>query len=83
MNDAPDDPEARLGWLEQQAESAYEAMYDARPGATLAARYNDAKEFLHDAIALAGQLGRVETAERLSLRLAAIKAVYRSQFPNP
>jgi hypothetical protein len=80
---APDDMEARLDWLERQAESAYEAMYEVPAGTALAARYNDAKEFLHDAIALARQLGRSETAERLSQRLAAIKAVYRSQFPNP
>jgi hypothetical protein len=82
MDDIPDDPEARLDWLERQAESAYEAMYDTPAGSALAARYSDAKEFLYDAIALARQLGRIETAERLSQRLAAIKDVYRSQFPN-
>jgi hypothetical protein len=76
----PDNPEARLRWLEQQAELAYEAMYDAPPGAALAGRYNDVKEFLHDAIALAHRLGYAATAERLSKRLAEIKAVFRSQF---
>jgi hypothetical protein len=75
-----DDPEARLRWLEQQAELAYEAMYDAPFGS--AGHYSDAKEFLHDAIALARQLDHVATAERLSQRLDAIKAVYRSQFSN-
>jgi hypothetical protein len=75
-----DDPEARLRWLEQQAELAYEAMYDAAPGAALAGRYSDAKEFLYDAIALAEQLGHAATAERLSKRLTHIKAVFRSQF---
>jgi hypothetical protein len=75
-----DDPEAGLRWLEQQAELAYEAMYDAPPGAALAGRYSDAKEFLYDAIALAQRLGHAATAERLSKRLAHIKAVFRSQF---
>jgi hypothetical protein len=56
-------------------------MYDALPGAALAARYNDVKEFLHDAIALAHRLGQAATAERLSKRLVEIKAVYRTQFP--
>ena len=76
----PDDAAARLRWLEQRAELAYEAMYDAPAGSGSAAHYSDAKEFLYDAIALASRLGQVETAERLSRRLAEIKAVYRSQF---
>jgi hypothetical protein len=75
----PDDAEARLRWLEQQAEQAYEAMYEAPSGAT-AAHYSDVKEFLHDAIALARRLGHAATAERLAQRLYEIKAVYRSQF---
>jgi hypothetical protein len=77
----PNDPDERLGWLERQAELAYEAMFDAPGGSPLAARYNDAKEFLHEAIALAYRLGHANTAERLSQRLAEIKATYRSQFP--
>lgn len=80
--DPPDNLDARLDWLERQAESAYEAMYDAPAGAELSARYNDAKEFLHDAIELAKRLGRTATVARLSQRLATIKAVYRSQFPG-
>jgi hypothetical protein len=79
-SDPPDDEQARLRWLEQQAELAYEEMYDAPAGSGSAARYSDAKEFLYDAIALAGRLGQVATAERLSRRLDEIKAVYRSQF---
>jgi hypothetical protein len=77
----PDDAEARLRWLEQRAELAYEAMYDAPAGSASAAHYSDVKEFLHDAIALAHRLGHAATAERLAQRLAEIKAVYRSQFP--
>lgn len=75
----PDDPEARLRWLEQQAEFAYEAMYDAPTDLSAAGSYSNAKEFLHDAIALARRLGDSATAERLSERLTEIKAVYRSQ----
>jgi hypothetical protein len=56
-------------------------MYEARAGSELAARYSDAKEFLHDAIGLARRLGRSDEAERLSRRLAEIKAVFRRQFP--
>jgi len=75
-----DDSEARLRWLEQQAELAYEAMYDAAAGSATAAHYSDVKEFMYDAIALARRLGHAATAERLTLRLSEIKAVYRSQF---
>jgi len=71
----------RLRWLEAQAEQAYSAMYEARPGSDLAARYSDAKEFLHDAIGLAHRLGQAEEAERLAQRLAEIKTVFRRQFP--
>jgi hypothetical protein len=76
----PEDSEARLRWLEQQAELAYEAMYDAPAGSATAARYSDVKEFMSDAITLARHLGHAATAERLTLRLSEIKAVYRSQF---
>jgi hypothetical protein len=79
-SDPPDDAEVRLRWLEQRAELAYEAMYDAPAGSASAALYSDVKEFLYDAIALAHRLGQSATAERLSQRLAEIKAVYRSQF---
>ena len=77
----PDGTMGRLRWLEAQAERAYSAMYEARPGSDLAARYSDAKEFLHDAIGLAQRLGQAEEAERLSQRLTEIKTVFRRQFP--
>jgi|SRR5579872_6896235 len=76
----PDEAEERLRWLEQQAERAYEAMYDAPAGSAAAAHYSDFKEFICDAIALARRLGHLATLERLTLRLAEVKAVYRSQF---
>jgi len=70
----------KLRWLEAQAEQAYCDMYDAQ-ASQLAARYNDAKEFLYDAIGLARRLGQADEAERLSKRLAEIKAIFRRQFP--
>jgi hypothetical protein len=82
MDEAPPDGTVnRLRWLEAQAEQAYSAMYEARPGSELAARYSDAKEFLHDAIGRARSLGLDDEAERLSRRLDEIKTVFRQQFP--
>jgi hypothetical protein len=76
----PDGTQARLSWLEAEAEKAYDALYDARPGSATAGLYSDAKEFLTDAIALAQRLGLAAEAERLARRLAHIKAVFRGQF---
>jgi hypothetical protein len=70
----------KLRWLEAQAEQAYCDMYDAQ-ASQLAARYNDAKEFLNDAIGLARRLGQADEAERLAKRLAENKAIFRRQFP--
>lgn len=75
-----DGEERRLRLLEEAAEKAYSDMYEARSPTVAAALYSDAKECLHDAIALARSLGRHGEAERLGKRLAHIKAVFRSQF---
>jgi gluconate kinase len=81
MSGIPSEDDERLRWLEAQAEEAYDRMYDAGfRGAT--ACYSDAKEFLYDAIGLARQLGKLDEAERLSNRLAHIKAVFRNQFTS-
>jgi hypothetical protein len=81
MEDVPPEGAAnRLRWLEAQAERAYSDMYQARAGSELAARYSDAKEFLHEAIGLASRLGQAGEAERLSQRLTEIKTVFRGQF---
>jgi hypothetical protein len=45
--------EDRITFYERQAEEAYGRMYDARSSSDTAARYSDAKEALHSAIALA------------------------------
>jgi hypothetical protein len=70
----------RLAQLERDAERAIEDMYDAAFGSAATARYSDAKEFLHDAIAAARELGDAPAAERLSKRLAEVKSVFRTQF---
>jgi hypothetical protein len=72
----------RLRFFEAQAEEAYGRMYAARPGSELAARYSDAKESLHEAIALANRLGLQNESKRLSARLKEIKTIFRRQFPG-
>lgn len=74
------DGEKRLLRLEELAEKAYSDMYNSGSTGAATALYSEAKECFYDAIALARALGRAEDAERLSLRLAHIKAVFRSQF---
>ena len=70
----------QIAFFERQAEDAYSRMYDATSSSNAAARYSDAKEALHSAIALAAGLGQQETVTRLQARLSEIKAVFRSQF---
>jgi hypothetical protein len=72
----------RLRFLKAQAEEAYARMYEATPGSELAARYSDAKESLHEAIALARQLGLELEYARLTARLDEIKTIFRKQFPG-
>jgi hypothetical protein len=70
----------QMGFFERQAEEAYSRMYDATSASDAAARYSDAKEALHNAIGVARELADQHSARRLEERLAAIKAVFRSQF---
>jgi hypothetical protein len=73
--------EDRIAFYERGlVEEAYGRLYDATSSSDAAARYSDAKEALHTAIALAHGLGRPQTAKRLEARLDEIKAVFRSQF---
>ncbi len=72
--------EERLEWYEAEAEKAYAALYDATHANDIIARYSNAKEGFHSAIAIAYLLGRSEEAQRLEARLAHVKAVFRSQF---
>lgn len=71
----------RLRFFEAQAEEAYARLYEARPGADFAGCYSDAKEALHEAIALARRLGLPRETRRLEKRLLDIKTVVRRQFP--
>ncbi|MFZ1108236.1 MAG: hypothetical protein WAN43_07815 [Rhodomicrobium sp.] len=80
MEETRADAEKRLRRLEEQAEEAYSAMYDAHSPGAATGFYSDAKESLYDAIGLARVLGESGEAERLSQRLAHIKAVFRGQF---
>lgn len=70
----------RLQQLIDNAEKAYDGMYEVHDPSGATACYSDAKESLHDAIALATRLGHVEKAAQLTERLDHIKAVFRSQF---
>jgi hypothetical protein len=70
----------RMAFFERQAEDAYARMYDASSSSDATARYSDAKEALYSAIGIARQLADEEATRRLEARLAAIKAVFRSQF---
>jgi hypothetical protein len=68
----------RLAFLEQQAEEAYAAMYEAHSPSHAAACYGDAKEALYSAITIAQDLRADDAVKRLEARLAHIKAVFRS-----
>lgn len=59
-------------------EKAYDQMYEAHGSVT--GLYSDAKEAFYDAISIANELGLHDESEKLSKRLAHIKAVVRSQF---
>jgi hypothetical protein len=70
----------QLAFFERQAEEAYARMYDAVSTSDATARYSDAKEALYSAIGIARALADEDVIRRLEARLAAIKAVFRSQF---
>src|SRR5438034_913671 len=55
----------RLAYLEQQAEEAYDAMYEAHSPSHAAACYSDAKEALYCAITIAQQLRAEDAVKRL------------------
>jgi hypothetical protein len=67
----------RLRFLKAQAEEAYCRMYEAKSGSEAAARYNDAKESLHQAISLVHRLRLIREENRLKNRLDEIKSIYR------
>ena len=63
--------------LEALAEAAYDRMYDARRPKDA---YDEACDYFHDAIELAGRVGLEDEAARLSARKAHVMAVYNAQF---
>jgi hypothetical protein len=67
----------RLGFLEQQAEEAYDAMYEAHSPSHAAACYSDTKGSAYSAITVAQQLRAEGAVKRLEARLTHIKAVFR------
>lgn len=71
---------AQIAQLKAMGEKAYDDMYEAHSPSDANVCYSDAKECYYDAIALANRLGLLDEAEALSIRLAHIKAVFRSQF---
>jgi len=72
--------EKLLDHFKAQAEAAYDAMYEAHSSSGASACYSDAKEFFREAIIVARRLGDEEEADRILVRLAHVKAVFRSQF---
>ena len=65
--------------FEQLAEDAYSKMYDA-PRHSVRDCYEDAMEYLADAIKLAEQKHLIEACERLKARKQHIYDVYTHQF---
>jgi len=72
----------QLRFFEARAEEAYERMDETKAGSELTARYSDAKEFFHEAIALARRLGLRRQTKRLSEPLEEIKPIFARQFPG-
>lgn len=71
---------ANLAFCRQQAEKAYDDMYEAHSFSGASTCYTDAKDFFHQAISLANELGLAEEAQSLEKRLDHVKAVFKSQF---
>ena len=71
---------ASLTHCKTMGEKAYDDMYDAHSFRDASDCYRDAKEFYYEAIGLAEDLGLTEEKDKLSERLAHIKAVFRGQF---
>jgi hypothetical protein len=67
-----------LEW-EAKAEAAYTRMYEVSARAAKS-EYEDASQFLHNAIVEAKRLGLEDEVERLTERKAHITAVFNSQF---
>ncbi len=71
---------ARLKFLKEQGERAYDLMYEVHSFTEADGHYSDAKEAFREAIGVAERAGLEGEATALMERLLHIKAVYRSQF---
>src|ERR1700722_8074696 len=70
-----------LDWLQARAEEAIERMYDAPDHKAAAGAYDEANEYLGDALGLAERLHWRDAAAWLQARLTQVKTVFRSKFP--
>jgi hypothetical protein len=71
---------AAMKRLVEQAEKAYDDMYEAHHRHDIDRCYRDAKDYYTDAIGLARGMGMNEEADKLHDRLSHIKEVFFSQF---
>jgi hypothetical protein len=69
-----------LARCKEEAEKAYDGMYDAHSFRDANDCYRDAKDYFYAAIGHADDLGLPDEAETLRKRLEHVKAVFRSQF---
>ena len=75
--------QSKLNYLascKQEAEKAYDGMYEAHSFRDANDYYRDAKDYFYAAIGHAEDLGLPEEAEALRKHLEHVKAVFRSQF---
>ncbi|MGA3263226.1 MAG: hypothetical protein ABSC47_04185 [Terracidiphilus sp.] len=75
--------QSKLAWLarcKDEAEKAYDGMYEAHSFRDANDCYRDAKDYFYAAIGHAEDLGLPEEVEALQKRLEHAKAVFRSQF---
>jgi len=69
-----------LASCKEEAEKAYDGMYEAHSFRDANDCYREAKESFYAAIGHAEELGLPEEAEALRKRLEHVKAAFRSQF---
>jgi len=71
---------ANLARCKEEAEKAYDGMYDAHSFRDANDCYRDAKDYFYAAIGHAEDVGLPDEAEALRKRLDHVKAVFRSLF---
>ncbi len=71
---------ADLVRCKEEAEKAYDSMYEAHSFRDANDGYRDAKDYFIAAIGHAGDLGLTDEVEALHKRLEHVRSVFRSQF---